>query len=163
VKPLAQIAKQLAARLAFLISLMVLLPLAVLNRQNVGVSLNPMDLLRDTPQTPLVMPLFIALFASFIFGLLAGWVMGRFGKNGAKRAMPRRSGVIKPPQDKPAKPAKPSKPAKRDDAPAPRRLGSSAMAAPPEEAGEKSREKSGEKAEKQADEEPEESDEQDEK
>jgi hypothetical protein len=155
VKPLAQIAKQLAARLAFLISLMVLLPLAVLNRQNVGVSLNPMDLLRDTPQAPLVMPLFIALFASFIFGLLAGWVMGRFGKNGAKRAMPRRSGVIKPPQDKLAKPTKPSKPAKREDAPAPRRLGSSAMAAPPEEAGEK--------VEKQADEEPEESDEQNEK
>lgn len=145
-KPLVQIAKQLAARLAFLISLMVLLPLAVLNRQSVGVSLNPMDLWRDTPQAPLFMPLFIALFASFIFGLLAGWVMGRFGKNAAKRAMPRRPGVIKPPQDKTAN---------IGNRPAARRLGGSAMAAAPSKVPKMDREMDGEKAE--------ESDEQDEK
>lgn len=133
-KPLAQIAKQLAARLAFLISLMVLLPLAVLNRQSVSVSLNPMDLLRDTPQAPLFMPLFIALFASFIFGLLAGWVIGRFGKNAAKRAMPRRSGVIETRQDKTAK---------ADNLFATRRLGNR-PAAPPLDVDEKAGEKAAE-------------------
>ena len=137
-KPLAQIAKQLAARLAFLISLMVLLPLAVLNRQSVGVSLNPMDLLRDTPQAQLFMPLFIALFTSFIFGLLAGWVIGRFGKNATKRAMPRRVGVIETQQDK------------ADNVFAARRLGNR-PAAPPLDADKKDAEKA------------EESDEQDEK
>ena len=93
-KPVALVAKQLTARLAFLSTLIVLLPLAVLNRQSVSISLNPMDLLRDVPQGQLEMPLFIALFALFILGLLLGWLMGRLGKNRRKRApgLPRVSG-----------------------------------------------------------------------
>jgi formate hydrogenlyase subunit 3/multisubunit Na+/H+ antiporter MnhD subunit len=80
-KPVALVAKQLAARLVFLSTLIILLPLAVLNRQTVTIAFNPMDLLRDAPQGRLAMPLFIALFALFILGLIAGWVMGRLGQN----------------------------------------------------------------------------------
>lgn len=76
-------AKQLAARLVFLSTLIILLPLAVLNRQTVTIAFNPMDLLRDGPQGRLAIPLFIALFALFILGLIAGWVMGRLGQNRA--------------------------------------------------------------------------------
>ena len=65
-KPVALVAKQLAARLVFLSTLIILLPLAVLNRQTVSIALNPMDLLRDVPHGRLEMPLFIALFALFI-------------------------------------------------------------------------------------------------
>jgi uncharacterized integral membrane protein len=91
VKPVALVAKQLAARLVFLSTLIILLPLAVLNRQTVSIALNPMDLLRDVPHGRLEMPLFIALFALFILGLLAGWLMGRLGQN---RRRPRhRSGA----------------------------------------------------------------------
>ncbi|MBL6784037.1 MAG: LapA family protein [PS1 clade bacterium] len=79
-------AKQLAARLVFLLTLIILLPLAVLNRQTVSIALNPMDLLRDVPLGRLEMPLFIALFALFILGLLAGWLMGRLGQNRRRRA-----------------------------------------------------------------------------
>ena len=86
VKPVALVAKQLAARLVFLSTLIILLPLAVLNRQTVSIALNPMDLLRDVPHGRLEMPLFIALFALFILGLLAGWLMGRLGQNRRRRA-----------------------------------------------------------------------------
>ncbi|MBL6641297.1 MAG: LapA family protein [PS1 clade bacterium] len=86
VKPVALVAKQLAARLVFLLTLIILLPLAVLNRQTVSIALNPMDLLRDVPLGRLEMPLFIALFALFILGLLAGWLMGRLGQNRRRRA-----------------------------------------------------------------------------
>lgn len=85
-KPVALVAKQLAARLVFLSTLIILLPLAVLNRQTVSIALNPMDLLRDVPLGRLEMPLFIALFALFILGLLAGWLMGRLGQNRRRRA-----------------------------------------------------------------------------
>ena len=85
-KPVALVAKQLAARLVFLSTLIILLPLAVLNRQTVSIALNPMDLLRDVPHGRLEMPLFIALFALFILGLLAGWLMGRLGQNRRRRA-----------------------------------------------------------------------------
>lgn len=85
-KPVALVAKQLAARLVFLLTLIILLPLAVLNRQTVSIALNPMDLLRDVPLGRLEMPLFIALFALFILGLLAGWLMGRLGQNRRRRA-----------------------------------------------------------------------------
>lgn len=86
VKPVALVAKQLAARLVFFSTLIILLPLAVLNRQTVSIALNPMDLLRDVPHGRLEMPLFIALFALFILGLLAGWLMGRLGQNRRRRA-----------------------------------------------------------------------------
>jgi uncharacterized integral membrane protein len=111
VKPVALVAKQLAARLVFLSTLIILLPLAVLNRQTVSIALNPMDLLRDAPHGRLEMPLFIALFALFILGLLAGWLMGRLGQNRRRRAtgLARASGTSGSPSSPAAPPTSPSR------------------------------------------------------
>ena len=110
-KPVALVAKQLAARLVFLSMLIILLPLAVLNRQTVSIALNPMDLLRDVPHGRLEMPLFIALFALFILGLLAGWLMGRLGQNRRRRAtgLARASGTSGSPAAPPTSPTSPSR------------------------------------------------------
>lgn len=110
-KPVALVAKQLAARLVFLLTLIILLPLAVLNRQTVSIALNPMDLLRDVPLGRLEMPLFIALFALFILGLLAGWLMGRLGQNRRRRAtgLARASGTSGSPATLPTSPTSPSR------------------------------------------------------
>lgn len=107
-KPVALVAKQLAARLVFLSTLIILLPLAVLNRQTVSIALNPMDLLRDVPHGRLEMPLFIALFALFILGLLAGWLMGRLGQNRRRRAtgLARASGTSGSPPKPPTSPSR---------------------------------------------------------
>lgn len=107
-KPVALVAKQLAARLVFLLTLIILLPLAVLNRQTVSIALNPMDLLRDVPHGRLEMPLFIALFALFILGLLAGWLMGRLGQNRRRRAtgLARASGTSGSPPTPPTSPSR---------------------------------------------------------
>ena len=107
-KPVALVAKQLAARLVFLSTLIILLPLAVLNRQTVSIALNPMDLLRDVPHGRLEMPLFIALFALFILGLLAGWLMGRLGQNRRRRAtgLARASGTSGSPPTSPTSPSR---------------------------------------------------------
>lgn len=107
-KPVALVAKQLAARLVFLSTLIILLPLAVLNRQTVSIALNPMDLLRDVPHGRLEMPLFIALFALFILGLLAGWLMGRLGQNRRRRAtgLARASGSPAAPPTPPTPPSR---------------------------------------------------------
>ena len=111
VKPVALVAKQLAARLVFLSTLIILLPLAVLNRQTVSIALNPMDLLRDVPHGRLEMPLFIALFSLFILGLLAGWLMGRLGQNRRRRAtgLARASGTSGLPSSPAAPPTSPSR------------------------------------------------------
>ena len=111
VKPVALVAKQLAARLVFLSTLIILLPLAVLNRQTVSIALNPMDLLRDVPHGRLEMPLFIALFALFILGLLAGWLMGRLGQNRRRRAtgLARASGTSGSTATLPTSPTSPSR------------------------------------------------------
>jgi len=111
VKPVALVAKQLAARLVFLSTLIILLPLAVLNRQTVSIALNPMDLLRDVQHGRLEMPLFIALFALFILGLLAGWLMGRLGQNRRRRAtgLARASGTSGSPAAPPTPPTSPSR------------------------------------------------------
>ena len=111
VKPVALVAKQLAARLVFLSTLIILLPLAVLNRQTVSIALNPMDLLRDVPHGRLGMPLFIALFALFILGLMAGWLMGRLGQNRRRRAtgLARASGTSGSPATLPTSPTSPSR------------------------------------------------------
>ena len=96
----AKLAKNLAIRLVFIASLIVLLPLAVLNRQTVTLAVNPLDVTRAAPETALTTPLFIALFAAFSFGLLVGWVMGYFSKNKSRRALPVARGMIKASQPK---------------------------------------------------------------
>ena len=90
------LAKTLIVRLVFIASLIILLPLAVLNRQSVSVSFNPLDLTRAAPESALTMPLFIALFAAFCVGLLFGWLLGYFGQNKRARALPVTPPVIKP-------------------------------------------------------------------
>jgi formate hydrogenlyase subunit 3/multisubunit Na+/H+ antiporter MnhD subunit len=106
----ARLAKNLAIRLLLIAALIILLPLAVLNRQTVTLFLNPLDLTRAAPERALTLPLFIALFAAFSCGLLLGWVMGYVAKNKRARAssaaapqtslpatsLPVTSGVIKP-------------------------------------------------------------------
>lgn len=79
--------KALAARLVFFLALIVLLPLAVLNRQLVDVTLNPMALLREEPVATLTMPLFIALFALFALGILLGYALAA-GRREAKTKPP---------------------------------------------------------------------------
>ena len=98
-----KLAKTLVIRLVFITSLIILLPLAVLNRQTVTLSLNPMDLMRAAPESALTMPLFIALFVAFCLGLLLGWLLGYVGQNTRRRALwdaslPAVTGVIKPTQ-----------------------------------------------------------------
>ena len=98
-----KLAKSLAIRLVFISSLIILLPLAVLNRQTVTLSLNPMDLMRAAPESALTMPLFIALFIAFCLGLMLGWLLGYIGQNKRSRALsdaslPVVTGVIKPTQ-----------------------------------------------------------------
>lgn len=95
-----QFAKLVIVRLVFILSLLILLPLAVLNRQSVGIFVNPMDLIRAEPSGRIFVPLFIALFVIFILGLMVGWVMGRFGDakkpvQNTTHTMPRAAGMVK--------------------------------------------------------------------
>lgn len=90
-----KLAKTLIVRLVFIASLIILLPLAVLNRQSVSVSYNPLDLTRAAPESAFTMPLFIALFTAFCVGLLFGWLLGYFGQNKRTRALPTALPVIK--------------------------------------------------------------------
>ena len=101
----AELAKNLAFRLLFIACLIVLLPLAVLNRQTVTLAFNPLDLTRAAPESALTIPLFIALFAAFSCGLLVGWVMGYVSKNKTPRALPAARGMIKTSQPKSDAPA----------------------------------------------------------
>ena len=96
----AKLAKSFAVRLFFIVSLIVLLPLAVLNRQTVTLAFNPLDLTRTSPESVLTIPIFIALFAAFSFGLFVGWVMGYFSRNKSPRALPVAVGMIKASQSK---------------------------------------------------------------
>ena len=95
-----ELAKSFAVRLFFIASLIVLLPLAVLNRQTVTLAFNPLDLTRTSPESVLTIPIFIALFAAFSFGLFVGWVMGYFSRNKSPRALPVAVGMIKASQSK---------------------------------------------------------------
>jgi hypothetical protein len=74
-----------------------------------------MDLLRDVQHGRLEMPLFIALFALFILGLLAGWLMGRLGQNRRRRAtgLARASGTSGSPAAPPTPPTPPTSPSRR--------------------------------------------------
>ena len=95
-----ELGKSFAVRLFFIASLIVLLPLAVLNRQTVTLAFNPLDLTRTSPESVLTIPIFIALFAAFSFGLFVGWVMGYFSRNKSPRALPVAVGMIKASQSK---------------------------------------------------------------
>ena len=72
----------------------------MLNRQTVTLAFNPLDLTRTSPESVLTIPIFIALFAAFSFGLFVGWVMGYFSRNKSPRALPVAVGMIKASQSK---------------------------------------------------------------
>lgn len=87
---------KLLSRLIFLALLLVIIPLAVQNRQLVNVELNPLALINDALSFGFTLPLFILLIVTLFIGLAAGlifgWGMARLqvrkkaGK--LKRAMP---------------------------------------------------------------------------
>lgn len=93
VKAILSSIKSLAGRLAFFVALIVLLPLAVLNRQIVELSLNPLDIVSADPGLSVKIPLFMALFAMFAIGLLLGYGLA----GGRRHQKPPRNGKAKPP------------------------------------------------------------------
>lgn len=108
---------KLLSRLIFLALLLVIIPLAVQNRQLVNVELNPLALINDALSFGFTLPLFILLIVTLFIGLAAGlifgWGMARLqarkkaGK--LKRAMPpapipRQTKMLEAePQDEPAR------------------------------------------------------------
>ena len=96
----AKLAKNLAVRLVFIASLIVLLPLAVLNRQKaVTLAVNPLDVTRAAPETRSPCRFLSRYLPLFHGGLLVGWVMGYFSEN-KLRALPVARGMIKASQPK---------------------------------------------------------------
>lgn len=97
--------KTLFGRMAFFCVLVVLLPLAVLNRQIVNIAFNPMDILRAEPESGVSLPLFMALFAMFALGLVLGYGLAGGRKNppvkAGKATLPT-SGEAAPSMVKPA-------------------------------------------------------------
>lgn len=88
--------KALAGRLAFFLALMILLPLAVLNRQLVELRLDPFDIIRAETGFSLTMPLFIAVFVAFGFGLIMGSAVGRRAKPVAKHKASKKAAAKSP-------------------------------------------------------------------
>lgn len=67
---------KLLSRLIFLALLIIIIPLAVQNRQRVSVELNPLTLLNDALSVGFTLPLFILLIVTMFIGLAAGLVFG---------------------------------------------------------------------------------------
>lgn len=76
--------KILAARLAFFLVLIVLLPLAVLNRQMVELVLNPFAIIGASGGFTVILPLFIVLFIAFALGMILGYGLAAIGKKPSK-------------------------------------------------------------------------------
>lgn len=72
---------KLLSRLVFIALLVIIIPLAVQNRQFITVELNPLALVNDAQSVGLTLPLFIllivTLFIGLASGLLFGWGLGR--------------------------------------------------------------------------------------
>ena len=67
---------KLLSRLIFLALLLIIIPLAVQNRQLISVELNPLALVNDTLSVGFTLPLFILLIVTLFIGLGAGLVFG---------------------------------------------------------------------------------------
>ena len=77
------------ARLASIGLALILLPLAVQNRQIISLTLDPMALLSGQETTPYVLPLFVALLLALALGLVSGYVLARLSRSrlfGAQKA-----------------------------------------------------------------------------
>lgn len=72
---------KLVSRLIFIVLALIIIPLAVQNRQIITVQLNPLALLTDAQSAELSLPLFILLILTLAVGLAsgvaAGWAMAR--------------------------------------------------------------------------------------
>ena len=67
---------KLLSRLIFLALLLIIIPLAVQNRQLISVELNPLALVNDALSVGFTLPLFILLIVTLFIGLAAGLVFG---------------------------------------------------------------------------------------
>lgn len=67
---------KLVSRLIFIVLALIIIPLAVQNRQIISVELNPLALLNDAQSADLTLPLFILLILTLAVGLLAGLLAG---------------------------------------------------------------------------------------
>lgn len=67
---------KLLSRLIFLALLLIIIPLAVQNRQLISVELNPLALVNDALSIGFTLPLFILLIVTLFIGLAAGLVFG---------------------------------------------------------------------------------------
>tara|TARA_B110000971_G_C20033230_1_gene512625 strand:+ start:3515 stop:3907 length:393 start_codon:yes stop_codon:yes gene_type:complete len=77
------------SRLAFVGLAIILLPLAVQNRQIISLTLDPMALLSGTQASPYQVPLFVALLLVLVLGLMCGYGLARLSQSrlfGAKKA-----------------------------------------------------------------------------
>ena len=67
---------KLLSRLIFLALLLIIIPLAVQNRQLISVELNPLALVNNALSVGFTLPLFILLIVTLFIGLTAGLVFG---------------------------------------------------------------------------------------
>lgn len=67
---------KLLSRLIFLALVLIIIPLAVQNRQLISVELNPLALFNDALSVGFTLPLFILLIVTLFIGLGAGLVFG---------------------------------------------------------------------------------------
>lgn len=83
---------KLLSRLIFLALLLIIIPLAVQNRQLISVELNPLALINDALSVGFTLPLFILLIVTLFIGLAAGLV---FGWGMARLQARRKAGKLK--------------------------------------------------------------------
>lgn len=67
---------KLVSRLVFVALAIIIIPLAVQNRQMVSVELNPLALVNEAQSTGFSMPLFVLLILTLFIGLASGVVFG---------------------------------------------------------------------------------------
>ena len=83
---------KLLSRLIFLALLLIIIPLAVQNRQLISVELNPLALVNNALSVGFTLPLFILLIVTLFIGLAAGLV---FGWGMARLQARRKAGKLK--------------------------------------------------------------------
>ena len=74
--------RQFLWRVSFGVAALLIVPLAVLNRQQVPLKLNPFDFFTPEQSFTITLPLIVLLGVAFITGAAVGWVVGQwpFGK-----------------------------------------------------------------------------------
>lgn len=83
---------KLLSRLTFLALLIIIIPLAVQNRQLISVELNPLALVNDALSVGFTLPLFVLLIVTLFIGLGAGLL---FGWGMARLQLRKKAGKLK--------------------------------------------------------------------